>query len=321
MRLGLCTFSCQHQWAAVRSKRPGTKFTDAATYFDYARSLGAEGVQTSVHTAEDARAMRARVEQTGGCYEGDVAFPKNENALATFEQQLKLAKEAGATVVRSVAMGGRRYEVFKSLDEFTTFAAHSEKMLGLIEPILKKHRVRLALENHKDRLVSELLEVLHRLSSEWVGVNVDTGNNLALLEEPHAVVEALAPFAASVHLKDMGVQAQDDGFLLSEVILGTGTLDLPRIVATLGKANPSIVFNLEMGTREPLRVPCLEQLYWATFPQRPASELARTLSFVKQHPPASPLPTINDKSPEQQIAFEEANNRACVEWMRAHINT
>src|SRR5207253_5553332 len=127
-------------------------------------------------------------------------------------------------------------------------------------------------ENHKDWRAPELLDILKRLSSQWVGVCVDTGNNIALLEEPTAVVEALAPHAISSHLKDMAVQEYEEGFLLSEVPLGEGFLDLKRMVAVLQKANPTIQFNLEMITRDPLKIPCLTSKYWATMENATAAQ-------------------------------------------------
>ncbi|MDB6074710.1 MAG: hypothetical protein JWO89_2350, partial [Verrucomicrobiaceae bacterium] len=212
-----------------------------------------------------------------------------------------------------------RYEGFKSLAEFKEFRARGLKTLQVIEPVLSKHRLRLALENHKDQTVAELVELLRQVSSEWIGVCVDTGNNIALLEEPHAVVEALAPFAASVHLKDMAVQPYADGFLLSEVPLGTGFLDMPRIIATLRKANPGIGFNLEMGTRDPLRVPCLTQGYWIPFAERPAVELAKALAQVRDHPARQPPPSVSGKPVAQVLAEEEENNRISLAWMKTHI--
>ena len=43
------------------------------------------------------------------------------------------------------------------------------------------------------------------LGSEHVGVCLDTGNNVALLEDPMEVVETLAPLAFTTHIKDMAV--------------------------------------------------------------------------------------------------------------------
>ena len=74
----------------------------------------------------------------------------------------------------------------------------------------------------------------------------------------------------SVHLKDMAVQPDADGFLLSEVPLGTGMLDLPPASSPrCARRNPAIVFNLEMATRDPLKIPCLTDGYWVTFPRTP----------------------------------------------------
>ena len=190
-------------------------------------------------------------------------------------------------------------------------------MLQRVEPLLKKHGLKLAIENHKDNLAAEFVPLLKQLSSEWIGVYVDTGNNLALLEEPYAVIEELAPFALSVHLKDMAVQPSDDGFLLSEVPFGTGFLDLKRIIATLLAENSSLVFNIEMGTRDPLHIPCLAAKYWETFTNRPAVELARCLALVKQHPPTQNPPSITGKDMLTQMADEEANNQRCLAWMKA----
>ena len=98
-------------------------------------------------------------------------------------------------------------------------------------------------------------------------------------------------WAFTTHLKDMGVEEYDRGFRLAEVPLGAGVLDLPRIVRTLRAARPEIPLNLEMITRDPLDVPCLDDRYWATFPDLPGRHLARALAYVRAHPPgAAPAP-------------------------------
>lgn len=320
-RIGICTFSCHQHWKAVGAKHAGVKFTDALSFYRYARELGAEGVQTPLRPAEPAVAkqMREQVEKDGGYYEGELRLPKNESDLATFEKDVQLAREAGATVARAVFTSGRRYEVFKTLADFRAFQAQTEKTLALIEPVLRKHQLKVAIENHKDHTADELAALMKRTSSEWIGVLVDTGNNLALLEEPQAVIETLAPFALSVHLKDMAVQASDDGFLLSEVPLGTGMLDLPRIITTLRKANPALVFNLEMATRDPLKVPCLTDGYWTTFPERKATHRDAALARVEANPPRQAVPNIAGKPVAAVLAEEEANNRHGLAWMQKHF--
>ena len=46
--------------------------------------------------------------------EGIVALPRDEADLDRFEAEIRTAKRAGATVVRTVMLSGRRYETFDS---------------------------------------------------------------------------------------------------------------------------------------------------------------------------------------------------------------
>jgi sugar phosphate isomerase/epimerase len=169
-------------------------------------------------------------------------------------------------------------------------------------------------ENHKDYRSDEFAELLRRIGSPYVGACVDTGNNLALLEPPLETVEALAPFAFSCHLKDMAVEPCPEGFLLSEVPIGSGFLDLPRILAALRKARPEIRFNLEMITRDPLVIPCLTDGYWATLAEVRGRALARALALVRDHPQGRPLPRVSALSPEERLAREDENVRASLRW-------
>ena len=306
-RLGICTFSCHQRWKLTRP-------LNAAEFYRYARELGAEGVQSPLRGCEP-KTIRDLVEQSGGYYEGELRLPTSETDLAAFETGVLQTREAGATVARAVFTNGRRYETFRSLGAFQAFHEHAKRTLALIEPVLRKHALKLAIENHKDHTSEELVAMMKAISSEWIGVLVDTGNNLALLEESQGVIEALAPFALSVHLKDMAMQASEDGFLLSEVPLGTGFLDLPRMIATLRHANPGIVINLEMATRDPLRIPCLGDAYFATFPERKAALLSTALQRVKQNPPKAPVPVVSGKPTEQILAEEEQHNRHGLGWM------
>ena len=317
-RIGLCTFSCHQHWKAVGAKHPGVKFSDTESFYRYARELGAEGVQTPLRSKDPATARRLRefVEREGGYYEGEMRLPKAEGDLSSFEAYVRLAREAGATVARAVFTGGRRYEIFHSLEEFKRFHTDARRSLMLAEPILARHRLKIAIENHKDHTADELAGLMRDVRSEWIGVLVDTGNNLALLDDPHTALETLAPFALSVHLKDMAVQPYAQGFLLSEVPLGTGLLDLPRVIAALRRANPGIVFNLEMATRDPLEVPCLTDGFWATFPERKSSHLTAALERIKTNPLRQPTPRVTGKSVATVLAEEEANNRHDLGWMQ-----
>jgi sugar phosphate isomerase/epimerase len=319
--LGVCTNSFDVHWKAAREKHPQADFSDAIGFVEHCHRLGAAGVQIGLSSKEPAFVAKFRdaLESHQMYYEGSVGLPRQDSDVERFETEVRTAKDAGAEVIRTAMLSGRRYETFDSAAAFLEFSRASWLSLTRAEPVLRKLRMRAAVENHKDRLVPELLEMLKRISSEFVGVCVDTGNNIALSEQPLEVVEALAPFAFSTHLKDMAVQEYEDGFLLSEAPLGEGFLDLPQMVKVLRQANPRLHFCLEMITRDPLKVPCLTPKYWATMENRPASHLASAMTLVRRSASKQPLPRPSGLDLTAQLALEEDNVKKSFAYAQQHL--
>jgi sugar phosphate isomerase/epimerase len=314
-RLGVCTYSYGIHWRAAREGTPDLPFKDPIEFMDLCHGLGAAGVQLGIGSdAELARQIQLKRESYHMYFEGQVALPKDETDVGRFEKEIDVAKTAGAAVVRSAALSGRRYETFETAEAFRKFASNAERSLALAEPALKRRGVKLALENHKDWRIDEMIPLLKRFDSEFLGICVDTGNSIALIEDPMEVVRAYAPLALSVHLKDMGVRPYDEGFRLAEVPLGEGFLDIPAMVAVLLKANHRIWFSLEMITRDPLNIPCLLPKYWGTMSQVPASALAATLALVRHHDSPKPLPFTTGLDPALQLALEDEHVRRCFAY-------
>lgn len=298
------------------------RFTDPLEFLDYCHTLGAAGVQIAIGTRDESYAtkLRRELESRRMYLEGSIRLPQDRADAERFAAEVRSAKQCGATVLRTVTLNGRRYEVFDSAEEFRRFADRSRQALALAKPIIEQHQVRLALENHKDWRTEELLELLRFANSPQIGICVDTGNSIALLEDPLEVVEAYAPWAFSTHLKDMGVEEYAEGFLLAEVPLGTGFLDLPRIIDILRRARPDIRFNLEMMTRDPLKIPCLTKKYWATFADLPGRHLADSLRLVRAHAGKTPLPRVSNLSREEKLRREDENVRRSLSYARERLS-
>ncbi len=320
-RLGLCIYCLGIRARAVRSGGGRKDFADPANFLEFCRGLGAGGIQLPLGAKEDAYAaqLRRKAETWEMFVEGIAGLPRSRPDVERFDAEVRTAKLAGAEVIRVVMIPGRRYERFDSADEFRDFTERGIKSLELAEPVAARHRVRLAVENHKDQRVGERLEVLEHLSSEHVGMCVDTGNSFALLEDPIEVVRAYAPWAFSVHLKDQAVREYEDGFLFADAALGEGFLDLGQMVDILRGANPQVHFSLEVITRDPLEVPCLTEKYWATFADVPGRDLARTLRMVRAHASSEPLPRIGHLPLKEQVAREDENVRKCLAYARDHL--
>ncbi len=306
--LGIVVYSLGHRRQAERRRGKATDLFEPLRFLDYCYGLGAGGIQVplGIQSSEQAHRLRSRAERCRMFIEGIVAPPHNRADLDRFEAEVRTASEAGARAVRAVILPGRRYERFTSLEEFRRFDQQGRRRLEMAVPVVEKHRLPLAVENHKGHRVEERVHLFEQISSEYLGACVDTGNNLALLDDPLEVVRALAPWAFAVHLKDQAVAEYRDGFLLADVPLGKGCLDLKAMVTALRAAKPDLRFGLELITRDPLKVPCLREEYWATFPAVPGRDLARTLRMVRRKA-ADRLPEVSALSEEEQLAMETAN--------------
>lgn len=319
--MGIVVHSYQSRWnSKVQSQKyPG--FANAIDLIVHCHQIGAGGVQVGVKgwTEDFAKKVRDKREKLGLYLEGSIEVPGKAEDVPLFEQAVVHAKEAGAVILRTVTSEGRRYEVFHSVQEVDQFKKKAFASLQLAEPVLRKHKVKLAVENHKDWRADELANALQQLNTEWIGVTLDFGNSIALVEDPMNVIETLVPFTFSTHVKDIGLEEYSDGFLMSEVPLGKGFLDLPKIVALCRQHNPVVHFNLEMITRDPLKIPCLRNDYWASFEGVSGSELARTLSMVKQNKYESHVPTVSHLSEEERLAVEEENVLECLRYSKDRL--
>jgi len=321
MRFGIAEASYMQRRYAKLDSKIYPPFTDSLQMIDHCSSAGFGGVQFSVRgwDVTYAKKVKKRVEELELFFEGQIRLPKDDSDLQRFTSEVSAAKEAGADILRTVCLSGRRYETFDTMGAFQDFRTKSISSLRLAEPVVRKFGVKLAVENHKDWRIAEMIDILKLIDSEWVGVTLDTGNNIALLEDPMEVVEALAPYAFTVHLKDMAIEEYEDGFFLAEINLGEGFLDVDKMITTIKKYNPDIRFNLEMITRDPLKIPYLTKGYWATFDEIPASELARFLYKIKKEESTSPLTVVSKNPADEILALEIANNKASLKYARQRL--
>jgi sugar phosphate isomerase/epimerase len=148
---------------------------------------------------------------------------------------------------------------------------------------------------------------------------VDLGNSFALCEDPLEVARDFAPYAFSAHIKDQSARECPEGFRYADKDLGQGFLDLPAIVKTLRDAHPEVRFNYEVITRDPLLVPVLTSKYWATMPDVPATDLARTLATVKAKGPKEPFPAPSKLPLDRQAEQEAQDLRASITYAREKL--
>jgi hypothetical protein len=103
---------------------------DPVAFLEYVRSLGGGGVQIGVGKAHIPR-FRARMDELGMYYEGQAALPsRRDGDYGPFEASVQAAAALGATCVRAVSRSpeggtGRRYETFRSLEDWYSWLAEA----------------------------------------------------------------------------------------------------------------------------------------------------------------------------------------------------
>jgi len=306
-----------HSRAARDSNKP-------FDFVEYCHSLGFGAVETRLPGTdpEAIKKFRQRLDSWNMRVTMDIPLPRMEADVANFDAQVKAAKEAGAISLHA-AMTARRYEQFDNFDAFKKDFERCQATIALAEPVLRKHQVRLGIENHKGWRAAEQAAWLKRVGSEWVGVHFDFGNNVSLCEEPAETLRLLLPHIVACHIKDMALEPYEDGFLLSEVPLGEGFLDIPGMVAAIQKKDPNIPFDLEMITRDPLKIPVFTSKYCVTFDDSysplPGRDLARVLDIVRKNKPKAPLPRTTGMSAEAQLKLEDDNVQRSIAYARQHL--
>jgi sugar phosphate isomerase/epimerase len=319
-RMGIVTYALgihqKNHWSGRHQGLP-----PALALLEESHELGATGIQVEISGQDAAQAaeLRRKAESYGMYIEASISPPKSREDVERFEQGIQAAQAAGATLARTVILPGRRYEQFKTLEEFHQAEQYGFQSLQWAEPVLARHRFRLAIENHKDQRMAEKLETIKRLGSEYVGLCVDVGNSFTLMEDPLEIARAYAPYAFTVHFKDQAVRENLDGFWFADVPLGEGFLDLTAIVKILRDAKPDIHLNLELITRDPLNVPLLKDEFWATMPDTPARDLARVLRVIKTRGAQKPFINVSDLAVEQQVALEASNVRQSLTYARERL--
>ncbi len=292
---------------------------------EHCHALGMGGAEVGLPSLEPAaiQAFRARLESYGMYLSANgLRLPNDKSELDRFEKNVAAFVEAGAKASRC-PQTQRRYEQYKTLAEFKEDFARCKRQVELAEPVARKYKFKIGIENHKGQRFGEFVDWIKGVSSEWVGVCFDIGNNYALCDDPMEWLDILAPITVNVDIKDMALGDYPEGFLLSEVPLGKGILDLAKIVDTIRGLHPDITFGLEHITRDPLKIPVFTEQYWETFKDPssplPGRDLAHILNIVRTKGSKN-LPYISQLSPADQLKAEDENNLACIQYAREYLN-
>lgn len=117
-------------------------------------------------------------------------------------------------------------------------------------PAFESAGVCLALENYEGNTSLQLAALVRDLASPSLGICLDTVNSLGALETPAMVVEALAPYVRSLHIKDFDITRAESrmGYVVAGCPAGEGLLNIDWVLTELRRAGAEPNLILELWT-------------------------------------------------------------------------
>jgi sugar phosphate isomerase/epimerase len=204
-------------------------------------------------------------------------------ADAPLEALIPLARAIGARTLRltisRILEGDRRAVGLAGWEEMRLAAA---RRLREARPVAEAHCVAMAIENHQDADSDDLVWLCEYVGGEFIGVNLDTGNSLAVGEGPVEFAERIAPFLKNVHLKEYRMHRTPPGYRLVRCAVGDGVVDFPALFRLFAAAAPEATCSIELGATQARHIRLLEDDYWAPFPPRPISRLLPALRLLQR---------------------------------------
>jgi sugar phosphate isomerase/epimerase len=186
---------------------------------------------------------------------------------------------------------------------------HVESMIGVCRAVRDQALaagVHIAIENHKDLRATEMRDLIEAAGRDHVGVCLDTGNAIEVLEDPLETVEVLAPYVASSHFRDTALWKHPRGAAFQWTAMGDGSIDIGRVVRRYAELCPRAPMNLEIITgRAPKVIAYREPEFWKAFPDLAAGDFQRFVELVEKGQPLMAGMMVPDNA-RREPAFREA---------------
>ncbi|MBI1353601.1 MAG: TIM barrel protein [Acidobacteria bacterium] len=244
---------------------------------------------------------------------------KNKAQYGTAEEQLRfsigIAKIFGSKAIRCVIGSGNLRREDGPIEK------HIEATLQVFRNVRDdalRAGVHLAPENHKDLRATEMRELVEAAGTDYVGVTLDTGNPLEVLEDPLETVEILGPLAVGSHFRDGVLFEHPRGAAYQWTALGDGSVRIAEVIRRYIELAPGKPLALEIITgRQPAVLAFRDEEYMKAFPKLTPAELERFEKLARQGHPLMAGMMIPSNDPENPVFAEAVKEQQRVDFERS----
>lgn len=253
--------------------------------------------------------------ETGG---GGV-YPKTPEAFQPMvDNILRNARRAhalGSPLIRCVIASDRAALQPQSADQVIETMV---KLLKAVRQPVMDLGLKVALEVHKDLQAWEFATLIEQAGPDLVGIYLDTGNPVFVMEDPLTTIETLGKYAITVHLRDSVVYETKRGIFVQWVPLGEGTIDFRQVMAHVEQyCPPTAVYIKPITGRPPTLHPVYDPDYWKMYPKARAADLSRFLALARKGEPYARNMVIEDIAGRNNLP---QNAEALKQQQREHMD-
>lgn len=240
MRFGISTYT--YAWAVGVPGAEPPRPLSAEQLVERAADLGATVLQLADNLPLDAYSTRNMVGLAEYARRRGIELELGTRGTAReqLRRYLDLARAADARLIRVVT-------------DAPPDRPTPEEVARRLAPLRDAFRaagVVLAIENHDRFTTAQLRWLIETLGTDWTGICLDTVNSFGALEGPAAVIEALAPLAVNLHVKDFAITREWHamGFVVTGRPAGQGRLDIPALLNAVPTHREDLTAVLELWT-------------------------------------------------------------------------
>jgi sugar phosphate isomerase/epimerase len=287
----------------------GNNFT-AEQFLDYLASIKLTWAMISLPQAvlvDEAAVRRIREHADRLGIRLQLAYGSLCPSARAFNTQLGTVEEQLARALRaSQIFGAACMRCILGADpERPQIEMHVENMVKAIRPVRARildSGVKLAVENHGgDLQAREMKAMVEAVGPDVMGVCLDSGNPVWMLEDPHMTLEVLIPYAETCHVRDSAVWKTPDGIAVRWVNMGDGNVDIDGWIRTFVQAKPGLPIIFENLVSANPRVHSIyNSQFWDKWRKMPAADFARFLAIADTGTPKPATPRPEGKTAGQQ---------------------
>jgi sugar phosphate isomerase/epimerase len=315
VRLGLDMYSLRSQnWTPFQQLDFCAQWGLQVVHYSEVRLIG--GLEPAhlrrLRSYADERGVQLELGMLSICPSSVIFDATQGSADQQIERMLTPARLVGSPFVRCVvgAIEDRRQP-----GGIERRIADTLEVLRLVRSRVMDAGLKLAIENHAgDMQARELKALVEAAGSDFVGVCVDAGNALWSMEDPHLVLETLAPYVLTSHTRDTAVWDAPKGTAVYWTRMGEGNVRIGDYLRAFIEKCPDRPLSLEIiVVPEPRVMRHREREFWDGYRAMPAWEFARFLAL------ASDAPAVEVESFEPSAERELADVEASLRWTKAFL--